>query len=299
MSDESGNTDRAGDTDASGETGVDAGAESAETDTDASTATEGEVPATESDDGVESVTAGGQEETENGETGNGTSGDEERVEAVTLSRLVGQPETASEDADWRVDPNEAVVDERTETQVSETEPATVAQAIATLREERDRLAEALDEQRERADDLESRLARKQADFQNYKKRQKERLEEETERATEDLVARLLDVRDSLQRALDQEEGTDIRGGVETTLEQFDEQLARENVEQVEPAPGEPVDPQRHEALATVESGQPADTIADVHRPGYEMAGKLLRPAQVTVSDGSGADSADDQSDKSE
>jgi molecular chaperone GrpE len=292
MSDESGNTDRTGETDASGETvaGVDDRAES--------TTEHDETEDTTPDD--EQFEEGGESgQTDAGDTGteaeHGESGDEE-PETVLLSSLVGRPETAHDDPDWRVDPDGPAVDDQTATQVEEADPATVAQAIATLREERGRLAGALADQRERADDLESRLARKQADFQNYKKRQQERLEEETERATENLVTRLLDVRDSLQRALDQDEGVDIRGGVETTLEQFDEQLARESVEQVEPEPGDPVDPQRHEALATVESEQPENTVADVHRPGYEMADKLLRPAQVTVSDGSGAD---DQSEGSE
>jgi len=164
-------------------------------------------------------------------------------------------------------------------------PETTARIVATLERDRERLARELAEARDRAEDFESRLKRKQADFQNYKKRQQERLEEEKQRATEDLVARLLDVRDNLERALDQDEGADIRGGVETTLDQFDEQLARENVEQIRPETGEETDPQRHEVLATVGSDQPEGTVADVHRTGYEMGGKVLRPAQVVVSDG--------------
>lgn len=144
----------------------------------------------------------------------------------------------------------------------------------------------LKEQRERAEDLESRLTRKQADFENYKKRQQRKLEEEKERATEDLVSRLVEIRDNLKRALDQEEGTDIRGGVETTLAQFDKELERENVAPIEPEPGQETDPTRHEVLATVAGGNPEGTIETVHRPGYEMAGKVIQTAQVAVSDGS-------------
>jgi len=163
----------------------------------------------------------------------------------------------------------------------------IAGLVATLRERVETLEERLDDRAEEVADLESRLKRKQADFQNYKKRQKERLAEEKQRATEDLVERLVDVRDNLARALDQDEDADIRDGVETTLRQFDEQFERENVDRLEPEPGEEVDPQRHETLATIESGQPEGTIAERHRPGYEMAGKVIRPAQVVVSDGSG------------
>ena len=55
-------------------------------------------------------------------------------------------------------------------------------------------------------DLTERLQTKQADFQNYKQRTKRRQDEIRERATEDLVERLLDVRDNLDRALDEESG---------------------------------------------------------------------------------------------
>ncbi len=182
--------------------------------------------------------------------------------------------------------SEADVDEDLVERVERTDAEDTARLVATLRQRVDTLESQLGDRAEKVDDLESRLKRKQADFQNYKKRQKERLAEEKQRATEDLVERLVDVRDNLSRALDQDGDADIRDGVETTLRQFDEQLERENVERLEPEPGAAVDPERHEALATIESDQPEDTIAELHRPGYEMAGKVIRPAQVLVSDGS-------------
>jgi molecular chaperone GrpE len=191
----------------------------------------------------------------------------------------------SEGVQRRVDPEDVTVSETLVEELEATPTETVAQAIALLRAELSQAEAELEATREEADEFESRLKRKQADFQNYKKRQKEKVTEEKQRATEDLVERLLDVRDNLARALDQDEDADIRGGVESTLEQFDQQLERENVEPIEPEPGEETDPMRHEVLATVESDQAEDTIAQVHRPGYEMAGKVLRPAQVTISDG--------------
>lgn len=134
------------------------------------------------------------------------------------------------------------------------------------------------------DALESKLKRKQAEFQNYKKRTKQRHEEEKKRATEDLVTRLLDVRDNLERALQQDEDTDIRSGVESTLRQFDDVLQAENVDVIDPEPGVDVEPTRHQVLARVESDEEPGTVAEVHRPGYEMADKILREAQVTVSE---------------
>ena len=180
----------------------------------------------------------------------------------------------------------ADVDESLVERVEESDPADVAHELASLRTRVDGLEGELDAKESEIDDLTSKLKRKQADFQNYKKRMEKRQAEERERATADLVTRLLDVRDNLVRALDQGEDSDIRGGVESTLRQFDDVLEGENVEVVEPEPGEDVDPHRHEVLVRVESDQPEGTIADVHRPGYEMADSVLREAQVTVSDGS-------------
>ena len=188
-----------------------------------------------------------------------------------------------------VEPSAVEPDDRLDEAVEAASSEHVAHTLAVLGETLGRVDAERADQADRADDLESRLRRKQADFQNYKKRQEKRMEEERERATEDLVERLLDVRDNLARALDTDEDADIRGGIDSTLSQFDRELDRENVERIEPEPGDTVDPVRHEVLATVPSGESEDAIADVHRPGYEMGGKVLRPAQVTVSDGSGTD----------
>ncbi|MEF8839901.1 MAG: nucleotide exchange factor GrpE [Haloarculaceae archaeon] len=183
------------------------------------------------------------------------------------------------------EPAELELEDEFVERVADADPETVAGEIATLQLRVAALEGETAELEAEIEDLESRLARKQADVQNYKKRQQRRLEEEKQRATEDLVARLLDVRDNLERALEQDEGADIRGGVESTLRQFDEEFEREDVSVIEPEPGDATDPQHHEVLMRVESDQPADTVAQVHRPGYEMAGKVLRPAQVTVSEG--------------
>jgi molecular chaperone GrpE len=184
------------------------------------------------------------------------------------------------------DPADLDVDEELVDRVAETSPSDIAREIATLQLRIAALEGETADLEAAVEDLESRLARKQADFQNYKQRQQERLEDEKARATEDLVERLLDVRDNLARALEQDEDADIRGGVESTLGQLDREFEREDVEAIEPAPGEPTDPGRHEVLMRVESDEPEGTVADVHRPGYAMAGKVLRPAQVTVSEGS-------------
>jgi len=181
--------------------------------------------------------------------------------------------------------------------VADADAESVASSLAALRTRVDALGGQLAEREQTVEDLTSKLKRKQADFRNYKKRTEKRRERERQRATENLVERLLDVRDNLVRALDQEDADAdaIRNGVEKTLSEFDRVLEDENVDVVEPEPGEDVDPHTHEVLMRVDSDQPEDTIADVHRPGYVMAEKVLRPAQVTVSEGDeGSDDAESE-----
>jgi molecular chaperone GrpE len=194
------------------------------------------------------------------------------------------PLTDDVEADGFPDFDDAA-DETLVERVEESDPETVARELGALRARAEELEGELDDREERIDDLESKLKRKQADFKNFKKRMERKREQERERATEDLVTRLLDVRDNLDRALEQDGDTDIRSGLETTVRQFDEVLDQENVERIEPEPAEEVDPHVHEVLVRVDSDQPEGTVAELHRPGYRMADKVLREAQVTVSDG--------------
>ncbi|MDS0281264.1 nucleotide exchange factor GrpE [Haloarcula onubensis] len=192
-------------------------------------------------------------------------------------------EEAPEDVDTDEIDLDDDADEELVERVAEGDPEDIARELAALRSRNDALEDEVEELESEADELEEKLKRKQAEFQNYKKRMDKRREEEKQRATEDLVSRILDVRDNLERALDQDEDTDIRGGVESTLRQLDDVLDAENVDVIDPDPGEDVDPTQHQVLANVESEEEPGAIADVHRPGYEMAEKVLREAQVTVS----------------
>ncbi|WP_160134589.1 nucleotide exchange factor GrpE [Halococcus salsus] len=209
------------------------------------------------------------------ENDGGPSSDPNEPEEVPVEEAATGDATAN-DAAPETDATAADLVER----VEEHADGELAREVDDLRERAATAAERADE----VEELETQLKRKQADFQNYKKRAKQRQEEQEARATEDLVTRLLEVRDNLSRALDQDEEVDIRPGVESTLEEFDRVLDDENVDPIDPAPGDAVDPQRHEVMLRVDSDEPSDTVAEVYRPGYEMGEKVLRPAQVTVSE---------------
>ncbi|TKX75535.1 nucleotide exchange factor GrpE [Halorubrum sp. GN11_10-6_MGM] len=164
----------------------------------------------------------------------------------------------------------------------------LSREVAALEAELAETREELRERDEEVEELTSKLARVKADFSNYKERAKRKQEEIRERASEALVERLTPVRNDLLRALDQEEGSDLRPGVESTLEKFDEVLADEGVESIDPEPGEAVDPARHQVMLRVDSDRPEGVIHEVYEPGYEMGDRVLSEAKVTVSTGDGA-----------
>ncbi|MEZ3164021.1 nucleotide exchange factor GrpE [Halorubrum sp. RMP-47] len=163
----------------------------------------------------------------------------------------------------------------------------LAREVAALEADLAETREALRERDEEVEELTSKLARVKADFSNYKQRAKRKQEDIRERASEALVERLTPVRNDLLRALDQDEGSDLRPGVESTLEKFDDVLAEEGVEAIDPEPGEEVDPARHQVMLRVDSDRPEGTIHEVYEPGYEMGDRVLSEAKVTVSTGDG------------
>jgi molecular chaperone GrpE len=144
---------------------------------------------------------------------------------------------------------------------------------------------------ERNDMLE-RLARRQADFENYRKRVERERSETFQRMVGDVVSKLLPVMDNMRRALEAEslleksESPEFRHflrGVELIYKQLNDALSELGVEPV-PAVGYPFDPHLHEAVATEHSDDyEPDTVTQELLRGYRLGEKLLRPAMVKVS----------------
>ncbi len=155
------------------------------------------------------------------------------------------------------------------------------------RKSRRRAEEDLDSARQEAASYLDRLARLQAEFENYKKRQQRAREENQRSARERIIKDLLPVLDDLERAAQHAEPeTDaevLAQGVELVLKQFREALSHFGLEHV-PASGEVFDPHLHEAMSRIETdGDPPDgTVVEEYRKGYLLNGKVLRPAMVGV-----------------
>jgi molecular chaperone GrpE len=208
----------------------------------------------------------------------GAEADDEAGEAAAEPAGEDAGEAAAEE---RAD--EQVVVERADEAPQELAPEQAAESSA---EASAVIAADLDAARAEAESYLDDLRRLQADFDNYRKRM---LREQTARvasASQALVARLLPVLDNFELAVSSaEQSRDfdrMLKGVEMVFGELREVLQSEGLVKIE-AEGKPFDPERHEAVVAVEQeGAEPGMVVDVVRTGYELRGKVLRPAMVKV-----------------
>lgn len=142
------------------------------------------------------------------------------------------------------------------------------------------------EKDEEIKELNDKLLRTQAEFENYKKRITKEKSDLLKYANEELVKELLRTVDNLEMAIshakeaDQSDG--ITEGIEIILKHLLQSLERFGVSGFA-AVGEKFDPNRHEAVIQIESAEhePNTVIAESQK-GYFLRDRLLRPALVTV-----------------
>ena len=143
----------------------------------------------------------------------------------------------------------------------------------------------LDTLRQDRDELQDRLLRTAAEFDNYRKRTDRERRELTEAVGADFIRDVLPVVDDLERALAAAEGSAdpaLRSGVELIHRQLLEALRRRGAEPFESI-GRDFDPAWHEAVASEPArGRRDGEIVDELRRGYRIGARLLRPAQVKV-----------------
>jgi len=109
------------------------------------------------------------------------------------------------------------------------------------------------------------------------------------RATERLVKELLPVIDDMERAITYADAdapaSSVLAGITAIRDKMLGVLAKEKVSPVDPT-GQPFDALIHQAVGRVEDDSvPDETVMQVYQKGYDMAGRCIRPAMVTVSSG--------------
>ena len=194
----------------------------------------------------------------------------ERADEAT--EAADEDEASDEDEAGATDEDETLEEAEALEEAEDDEEALIAADLARARAE--------------AESYLDDLRRLQADFDNYRKRTLREQTARTASASQALVARLLPVLDNFELAVSAAERSRdfdrMLKGVEMVFGELREVLESEGLVRIE-AEGKPFDPERHEAVIAVEE---EDTepgmVVDIVRAGYELRGKVLRPAMVKV-----------------
>lgn len=126
-----------------------------------------------------------------------------------------------------------------------------------------------------------------AEADNARKRAQGEIDKARKFALEKFAGELLPVADNLERALQVANPEDeaikpIVDGVEMTLKSFFSTIEKFGMAVIDPQ-GQPFNPEKHQAMSMQENAElPANTVMAVMQKGYEINGRLLRPAMVLV-----------------
>jgi molecular chaperone GrpE len=185
----------------------------------------------------------------------------EAAEPLSPQDAAIEPEVASETSE----PDQA------EVSASEPTPAVSVEQFEALQKEKQ--------------DLYDRLLRKQAEFDNFRKRTEKEKIESYDFAVANFILGLLPALDGLERGLSVTEGETVESykrGIELILKQLRDQLASAGVQPIR-ATGKMFDPNFHQAVMREESAAlPENEIIEEMQRGYTFKDRLLRPSMVKV-----------------
>ena len=147
------------------------------------------------------------------------------------------------------------------------------------------LGQRLNEAEAKLAEMQDAFLRAKADAENIRRRAQEDISKAHKFAIEGFAEALLPVKDSLEMALKIEVPSveSLKEGVDMTLKQLVAAFERNRLVELDPKPGEKLDPMKHQAISMVPSEQEANTIVSVLQKGYMISDRLFRPALVTVS----------------
>jgi molecular chaperone GrpE len=137
---------------------------------------------------------------------------------------------------------------------------------------------------EKLNEMEERLKRIAADFENFKKRTEKEHCMLRESAGAVMAMKLLPVVDEFGLAITHAENAsdrEFRDGIRILYQKFVEVLKKEGLEEMKVI-GERFDPEKHEAVRTVEDDGEENMICEVVQKGYTLKGNVLRHAKVIV-----------------
>jgi molecular chaperone GrpE len=177
-----------------------------------------------------------------------------------------------------MNPKEPLVDssESSQPSVVVDPPGSGSAALEAVTADRDRLAE-------EKNDLMDRLLRRQAEFDNFRRRAEREKADVLEYANTETVRAILPILDDFERALKVEcTGKEYARGMELIYQRLLDGLKKLGLEPIS-AKGLKFDPNVHHAVDMVETDEVEDhTVLDEYQQGYNFRGRPLRPAMVKV-----------------
>ncbi|MBP2653873.1 MAG: Protein grpE [Firmicutes bacterium] len=153
------------------------------------------------------------------------------------------------------------------------------------REEMNEILTNLDAKNQELDEVNNRLLRLQADFDNFRRRTRQEKEELSQVVANGVINQLLPVLDNFERALAAgavQDAAQLLTGVDMVYRQLGQILEGFGVKAI-PAIGEQLDPAKHEAVMRIEdASQPDGLILEELQKGYMANNKVLRASMVKV-----------------
>ncbi|GEN52016.1 nucleotide exchange factor GrpE [Halobacillus faecis] len=167
-----------------------------------------------------------------------------------------------------------IIDEKDETQNEESEQTVV--------EETDEL----EKLRQEKEEINNRLLRLQADYDNFRRRTQKEKEADRKYRSQSLVEELIPALDNFERALqvevDGDAAKNFANGMKMVYDQFKAALEKEGVEEI-PAEGEEFDPHMHQAIMQVEDeNYESNIVVEELQKGYRLKDRVIRPSMVKV-----------------
>ncbi|MBR6000831.1 MAG: nucleotide exchange factor GrpE, partial [Oxalobacter sp.] len=130
---------------------------------------------------------------------------------------------------------------------------------------------------QKAAEMQDAFLRAKAESENIRRHAQEDIAKAHKFAVEGFAKAMLAVKDSMEMALKTDAPTveSIKSGVEATLRQLNQVFEQNRVVEVEPQQGDKLDPNKHQAISTVQADQEDNTIVSVLQKGYTLSDRLL------------------------
>ena len=178
--------------------------------------------------------------------------------------------------------------QQTETEIETAAKVETAEAVETEQTETQPEAPTYEELQARIAELEGQLKdselRGLANEQNLRRRHQQEIADTHKFAGQKFATEMLPVKDYLEMALlDQSGNFDaLKMGVQMTLNELQKAFDATHIKEINPQPGDKLDPHQHQAMQAVVSEQEPNTIVSVMKKGYTLSDRVLRPAMVVV-----------------